>query len=81
MWRRILTSSDPLSSKDFIEEFRKPLQNIAYHMSQLLDGGAITLVKAEPKRGSTQRFYGPTDNFDRGRVLEMIAELNSEGKE
>jgi hypothetical protein len=78
MWRRVLTSGEPLSSKDLAEETRAPLPNIAYHMSVLLEGNAIVLVKTLPRRGATQHFYGPTAKFDRMRVLAMIAELNDQ---
>jgi hypothetical protein len=81
MWRRILIADEPLSSKELAEETRAPLANAAYHMSVLLEGDAITLVKKCPRRGSFQRFYGPTVKFDRRRVLAMIAELNGESSE
>jgi predicted ArsR family transcriptional regulator len=78
LWRRILTSGDPLSSTQYAKERRLKVQNVAHHMKTLRDGGAVEQQKQHRGRGSIERFYGPTDRFDRGRVLSMIAELSGE---
>jgi DNA-binding transcriptional ArsR family regulator len=58
--RRILRrmeDHEPISPRELSNFLIEPLSNVSYHVRVLLDCGAVSLVDAQPVRGSMQHFY------------------------
>lgn len=52
------------SPKEIAKQIEAPLATVAFHISELADGGAVKLVKTEPRRGAVEHFYRATRQPD-----------------
>jgi DNA-binding transcriptional ArsR family regulator len=55
--REMIRRRIELSPSELADDLDHSLSKLSYHVSILLDCGAIELVKTQPTRGSTQHFY------------------------
>jgi DNA-binding transcriptional ArsR family regulator len=54
---QVMADDRAISPKELHKRLAQPLANVSYHVRVLEEHNAITLVRAEPVRGSLQHFY------------------------
>ena len=54
---REMDGAEPISPRELAEQLDQPLGNVSYHVRVLVACRAITLIRTQQVRGSTQHFY------------------------
>lgn len=81
--RRILRRMDAdeaISPRELSRQLHEPLSNVSYHVRVLVDCAAVTLVDAQPVRGSMQHFYCSSIDAPWARQVLGISEAEDEAR-
>lgn len=54
---RMMRSAEPKSPRQLADAMSTPLSNVSYHARVMVQHKVLTLVDAQPVRGSIQHFY------------------------
>lgn len=65
--REMIARGSELSPRELADDLGHSLGKLGYHVSVLVECGAIELVETRPARGSTQHFYRPAIDADWAR--------------